>query len=70
MVRDAKEYERELDLQVRQRSDGQGFFVGLHNSKFFAVPPAKSLLLFVLVLSIWNDIESIYLYLVCHLCLG
>lgn len=41
MVQDAEAYERELDLNVRQRMKEHEFFVGWHNLSIFAVRSAK-----------------------------
>lgn len=57
----AEEYERELDLEVLQRTNNHEYFVGWHNLELFAVRPAKCLLYYAPVSVFWIKFESLRL---------
>lgn len=45
-------------MEVSQRANYHGLFVGWHNIKFFAVLPAKRLSYYAPVSVFWNEIKS------------
>lgn len=58
MVRDADEFEQELDLEMCQKMKYHGFAVEGHNLKFFTVLLSKRTLVYAFVLAYWNWSKS------------
>lgn len=54
----AEEYERELVLEVHQRTKDHGFCVGWHNLQFLAVLAATRLLFYASVPVFWDETGS------------
>lgn len=43
LVRDTEEFERDLNLEMHEKTKDCGFLVGWHNFELFSVPPARHL---------------------------
>lgn len=60
-MQDADEFQRELEMEVHQRTIEHRFFVGWHSLESFAVSPAKPSLFYALVPVFWIENESLWL---------